>query len=116
MARLVLLTDSFFANADGFKSQLIYVLLISDAAGACNIIHCLSTKGRKIARFVMAAEVQALVLGFYYAFLVIYLIKDLFGRNVDLETMIESRFAFKVVATNGKTAERRLQIYALALR
>lgn len=64
----------------------------------------------------IAAEVQALVHGFGYAFLVRDLVKELLRGTLQLEAMIDRKKVFNIVAKDGKTTERRLQIDALALR
>ena len=115
-ARLVLMTDASFANAEGMKSQLGYVIAMVDDKGRCNIIHYGSNKCRRIARSVMAAEVMALVLGYDVAFVVKDLVEEILGREIKLEVMIDSRTVFNVIAKDGQTVEKRLQIDVLALR
>ena len=115
-AHLVLMTDASFANAEGKKSQLGYVIAMVDDKGRCNILHYGSNKCKRIARSVMAAEVIALVLGYDVAFVVKDLVEEILGREVKLEVMIDSRTVFNVIAKDGQTAEKRLQIDVLALR
>ena len=114
--RIVLLTDASFANATGMKSQLGYLLLLVDKHENCNVLHYGSDKCKRIARSVMAAELHALVLGFDYAFLVKDLVEEILGRKIVVEAMVDNKSVFNVIAKDGKTAERRLQIYVLALR
>ena len=114
--RLVLLTDASFANAEGMKSQLGYLVLMVDGNGNCNIVHYGSNRCQRVARSVMAAELQALVLGFDYAFVIKDLVEEILGRHVKVEVMVDSKTTFNVVAKDGKTTERRLQIDVLALR
>ena len=114
--RLVLMTDASFANAEGMKSQLGYLILMVDAAGNCNIVHYGSNRCKRVVRSVMAAEVQALVLGFDFSFVVKDLIEELLGREIKLEAMVDSKTVFDVIARDSQTAERRLQIDVLALR
>lgn len=45
----------------------------------------------------MAAEIQALVLGFDYAFLVKDLVEEILGRKMRIEAMIDSETVFNVV-------------------
>lgn len=66
--RLVLLLDTSFENGEGLKSQLDYILIMTNASGSCNILHYGSNKCRRIARSVMKDQNQALVLGFEYDF------------------------------------------------
>lgn len=113
--RFVLLTDESFANAEGLKSQLGYVLIMVDDSEKWKILHYDSNKCRRIARSVMAAKIQALVLGFEHAFLIKDLAEEVIGKKMDLEAMIDSSTVFYVVAKDGATTERRLQIDVFAL-
>ena len=114
--KLILLTDASFANAEGMKSKLGYMIAMVDKFKRCNIIHFGSNKCKRIARSVMAAEIQALVLGFDYAYVIQHLVEEIIGRTIKLEAMIDSKTVFNVVAKDGQTAEKRLQIDVLALR
>ena len=64
----------------------------------------------------MTAEVQALILGFDYAFMIKTLVEEILGTELVIEAMIDSRTVFNVVAKKAKTTERRLQIDIFALR
>lgn len=114
--RFVLMTDSPFANAEGLNSQLGYLILVADRKNNCNILYYGSNKCKRIARYVMAAEIQAFVLGFDYAYAVKNFVKEIIGRTIQLEAMIDSKTVFNVIEKDGQTAERRLQIDVLALR
>lgn len=114
--RLVLMTDASFANAQGMKSQLGYLIMLVDDEGNCNIVHYGSNRCKRVARSVMAAEIQALVLGFDYAYVVKDLIEEILGRTIMLDAMVDSKTVFDVIAKDAKTTERRLQIDVIALR
>lgn len=115
-ARIVLMTDASFANAKGFRTQLGYLILLADDEGRCNIIHYGSNRCKRIARSVMAAEIQALVLGFDFAFVIRDMVEELTRRSVPIEAIIDSKTMFNVIARDGQTTERRLQIDIFALR
>ena len=114
--KLVLMTDASFANAEGMRSQLGYLVLMVDDDDNCNIVHYGSNRCKRVARSVMAAEIQALVLGFDFAFIVKDLIEEILGREVKLEALVDSKTVFDVIARDAQTSERRLQIDVLALR
>ena len=114
--RLVLMTDASFANAQGMKRQLGYLIMLVDDEGNCNIVHYGSNRCKRVARSVMAAEIQALVLGFDYAYVVKDLIEEILGRTIMLDAMVDSKTVFDVIAKDAKTTERRLQIDVIALR
>lgn len=63
----------------------------------------------------MESEIQALVLGFDFAYLFKDRIEEILGRSIRLESMVDSETVFNVVAKVGQTAERRLQLDVLAL-
>lgn len=115
-ARLVLISDASFANARGLKSQLGYIIALVDDDGNCNIIHWGSNRCRRIARSVLAAEVHGLVLGFDYVFIIQKLAEELLGRQVKVEAYTDSKTLFNVIAKDGATTERRLQIDIFALK
>lgn len=99
----------FVCKGGGAKIQLGYVLIMTDDYGSCSILHYDSNNFRSIAISVMTAEVQALVLGFDYAFLAKFLSEEIIGRTLELETMMNSRTMFDVVSKDGATTKHRLQ-------
>jgi hypothetical protein len=68
--RVAVFTDASFANCDDCKSQLGFVICMTDKTDAANIVHIGSFKCRRITRSVMAAELHGLVMGFDHAFVV----------------------------------------------
>lgn len=64
----------------------------------------------------MAAEMQALVPGFDFSFLIRNLAQKMLGNTVSIEAMIDLRTVFHIVAKDARTCERRPQRDALALR
>lgn len=79
---MILLADAFFENAYGTKSQLGYLLLFADKNLKCNIVHYGSNIFKRISRSVMEAEIQALVLGFDFSFLIKDLVQELLGMTI----------------------------------
>lgn len=75
---LALFTDASFANKEGLKSQLGYVIVLMDDNNKGNIVHYGSTACKRVTRYFMAAELHILAQGFGNAFLV---------RNILEETM-----------------------------
>lgn len=73
LARLILLRDARFANDEGIKLQLGYILMMAEKDDRCNILNYGSNKFKRISRKLMAASIQSLELGFEYS----YLVKDL---------------------------------------
>lgn len=64
----------------------------------------------------MDAEVHGLVLGFFYATIVLHIISHILWREVDLEVIFDGQNLFNVISKDSSSTERRLQIYIAALR
>lgn len=86
---------------------------MADDKKNCKIIHYGSNKCKLIACYVMTAEVLALVLGKYLKYIVKYLVEDIIGTNIRLETIIYRNTVFYGVEKDVQTEERRLQINVL---
>lgn len=54
-ARLVLITYASFANSEGSKIKLVYLILLVGATNKDNIIYCRSNKSKLTARSVIVA-------------------------------------------------------------
>lgn len=78
-----------------------------------NILHYGSNKCERIAKSVMVAETQALVLGFNYVSLLKDMVEKMLGRRLRLEELIDSDKVFSVISKEGKTAEKNMRIYVL---
>lgn len=89
--RLMVFTDSSFANLPDVKSQIGFVVVATDDSDNYNILHYGSSRCRRVARSVMAAELLALVYGFDQAFLVKKCLSDILGRNISMDAFIDSR-------------------------
>lgn len=114
--RLMVFTDSSFANLHDLRSQIGFVVLATNDSGSANILHFGSTRCKRIARSVMAAELLALVHGFDHAFLVKHCMSEILGREIPLDAFIDSRTVFNTVAKTAPTLEKRLLIDVCALR
>lgn len=114
--KLVLLTDASIANTKGVKSQLRYILLMPDDHGTSNTIHYCSTRCRRVTRSVMASEIHALVLWFDRDISIRHLIQEILVRAVEVQVYVDSKTVFDVIAKDGQTNERSLQIDICALQ
>ena len=114
--RLVLFTDAAFGNGEKLNSQLGFILLLVDGNNDANIIHYGSTKCRRVARSVLAAELHALIYGFDQAYLAQHIIQTILCRDIPLDAYVDSRTVFNIVAKSSPTLEKRLQIDVHALR
>lgn len=64
----------------------------------------------------MTAEVQVLVIGFDYLYIVRHILREIIDRLVDVEAYKDSRTLLNTLLKDGRNTERRLQIYISALR
>lgn len=115
-AKLLLFTDSSFANARDLRSQLGFVILLADEHGNANVIHYASSRCRRVTRSVMASELHNLTCGFDNAFVIQDLMMALTGHRHPIEAFIDSKTVFEIIAKQGRTMEKRLQIDVSALR
>lgn len=113
--RVVVVTDAAFANAEGFRSQLGFVILLVDKYNCANIVHYGSLRSPRVTRSVMAAELIALVVGFDHAFWVRKMVSEILGRRAEIMAAVDSKTVFDTVMRLSSTLEKRLQIDAYAL-
>lgn len=64
----------------------------------------------------LAAEVHALVLAFDMAYVIQDMLHEILGRKIEIDAYVDSKTLFDVVAKDGNTSEKRLQIDIYALR
>ena len=114
--RLALFTDASFANTAKLKSQIGFVLVLVDGNGTANLLPYRSTASNRVTRSIMAAELLALVHGFDNGYILQNMLQEFLGKRIPLEAYVESRTVFNVVAKNGPTLEKRLQIDVFVLR
>lgn len=114
--RLVLFTDASFANADNLKSQIDFVLVLADGSDNANIIHYGSSRCKRVTRPVIAAELHALIYGFDNAYVAKEVIDEVLGLQIPIDGYVDSKTLFNIVAKQGITLEKRLQIDVFSIR
>jgi hypothetical protein len=114
--RVVVFCDASFANAENFKSQLGFCVLLVDDEQRANIVHYGSKRCTRVTRSVMAAELHGLLAGFDNSVLVAEMVSGMLGRRVNIEAMTDSKTVFDTVTRLSSTLEKRLQIDAYALQ
>jgi hypothetical protein len=95
--QVVLFSDASFANADNYKSQLGFIILLVDDANNANIVDYGSQRCRLVTRSVMAAELHALIVGLDHAMVVASMVYDITGRNCSIDAYIDSKSVFDVI-------------------
>lgn len=89
---------------------------MADDAVNCNIVHYGSSHFHRVTRSVMASEVHALLLGFDNAFPIHEILSHILARDLPIEAFVDSKTVFDLIAKDGKTRERKLQIDVSAMR
>jgi hypothetical protein len=114
--RIVVFTDASFANAEGYRSQLGFVICVVDDELNANIVHFGSQRCKRVTRSVMAAELHALIVGFDNALIIREILNEMLGREIHVDVYIDSKTVFDTVTRLSATLEKRLQIDAFALQ
>lgn len=109
--RVVVLSNTSFANTPGMKSQFEFVVLIVDDQNQANIVHYGSSNCHRVSRSLMVAELHMFVHTFDIAYMIRETLEELLGRQIHLEAFVDRQTLFNVISNDGRTAERRLQLY-----
>lgn len=75
-------TNSSFAKNLDLKSQLGYVILLTDASGKANILHFASYNSQRIVRSVLGGETYGFADSFDYGYLLCYDLEDISGQPI----------------------------------
>lgn len=113
---LTLVEEALFSNSKGLKRQLDYILLMPDEDGNTDVIQYGLHRSRHVTRSFMAFEIDSMVLGHDFAFIIQNVLEEILGREVLLQYIVDSPIVFILNYMDGRTAERRLQIQICALQ
>lgn len=114
--RLVLFTDASFANAKDWKSQIGFVLIAVDKDMNANIVHYGSSRCKRVARSVMAAEIHGLTYGWDNAYIGKTMLEEILGKEIKIDVYVDSKTLFNIITKYSTTMEKRLQIDVAAIR
>jgi hypothetical protein len=113
--RLVVFTDSSFANNKDYSSQIGYVIVLADD-DRCNLLHWSSIKCRRVTRSVIALELYAMGHGFDYACVLKHTLDSILCTSIPLTICIDSFSLYECLVKLGTTHEKRLMIDLMAIR
>jgi hypothetical protein len=113
--RMVVYSDASLNNLVDNRSQLGYVILLSDASNRCSLIHYSSHKSTRVTRSSMAAETLAFSNAFDNAFIIKQDIERMIGP-VHLLMLTDSKALFDILTRTRYTTERRLMVDIAAAR
>lgn len=114
--RIISHADASFANLADLKTQLGFVILLSDSTNPVNWLHFRSYKCKRVVRSVLGGETHAFADSFDAAYAIRYDIQKMVKQNVPLSMVTDSDSLFKVVVQSSTTTERRLMIDIQATR
>ncbi|KAI0996966.1 hypothetical protein K3495_g11217 [Podosphaera aphanis] len=118
--RVVVLTDSSFANNEDYSSQIGYVILLVDDSHRANLIHWSSIKCQRMTRSVLAGELYALVNGFDLGSVIKTTAENALRpwhpEPIPLVICTDSQSLYDCLVKLGTTNEKRLMIDIMCLQ
>lgn len=114
--KIISYADVSFANSADFRTQLGFVVFLSDDTNRVNWIHFRSYKCKRVVRSVLAGETHAFVDAFNSAFTLRHDLSTMVKTNISLNLITDSDSLFKVIVQSSTTTEKRLMIDLQACR
>lgn len=114
--RIVSHADASFANLPDLKTQLGFIVLLTDKTGRVNWLHFRSYKCKRVVRSVLGGETHAFVDSFDAAYAIRHDLETMVGKTVTLSMVTDFDSLFKVIVQSSTTTERRLMIDIQASR
>lgn len=108
--RIKAYSDAAFANNDDKRSQIGYIILLTDKNNRCHVLHYNSHKNRRVTRSILGGETCAVAEAFDSAFVLKYDLKLLLKRHIPITMYTDSKSLFDIIAKCSNTAEKRFQI------
>lgn len=103
---IIVHVDSLFTNLPDLKSQLGFVILLSDKNGRVNWLHFKSYKCKRVARSVLSGETHAFVDSFDAAYAIRYDLEKMIKLNIPLKMVTDSDSLCKVIVQSSNTTEK----------
>lgn len=103
ITKLVIISDAAFGNYRVYRSQLGYVILLADEKVTSNITHYASNRCKRVKMSLLAAKVHALLLEFDASIFIQDILREILGRQLEMDAYVDSRTFFHVVARDGAT-------------
>jgi hypothetical protein len=115
--KLVVFTDSSFANNADYSSQIGYVIALADDEDNANILHWSSTKCKRVTRSTLASELYGIVNGFDIGATIKKTIENITKiNNLPLLLCTDSKSLYECLVKLGTTHEKRLMVDIMCLR
>lgn len=114
--KLIVFTDSSFANNKDYTSQIGYVIVLADGNDNANILHWSSTKCRRVTRSVLASELYAMSNGYDMAASIKTTMELILDIKLPLTVCTDSKSLYDCIVKLGTTQEKRLMVDLMCLR
>jgi hypothetical protein len=115
--RLVIFTDSSFANNADYSSQIGYIIALADNEDNANILHWSSTKCKRVTRSTLASKLYGMVNGFDIGAAIKKTIENITKiDNLPLLLCTDSKCLYECLVKLGTTHEKRLMVDIMCLR
>ena len=114
--RVVVFSDSSFANNKDLSSQIGHVICLADADDKANILHWSSTKCKRVTRSVLASELYAMAHGFDAGAVIKATLMQILESETPLIICTDSKSLYDYLVRLGTTQEKRLMIDVMSLR
>ena len=109
--KLVVFTDSSFANNADYSSQIGYVIALADNEDNANILHWSSTKCKRVTRSTLASELYGMVNGFDIGAAIKKTIENITKiDNLLLLLCMDLKSLYECLVKLGTTHEKRLMV------
>ena len=115
--KIVVFTDSSFANNADYSSQIGFVVVLADKHNRANILHWSSTKCRRVTRSILASELFSMAHGFDIGVAIKTTMKNIL-RLTELPVILctDSKSLYECLVKLGTTHEKRLMVDIMCLR
>jgi hypothetical protein len=114
--KIVIFTDSSFANNKDNTSQIGFVIVIADKDNNANIIHWSSIKCKRVTRSVLASELYAMAHGFDHGAVLKSTTEKILQIDLPLVLCTDSKSLYECLVKLGTTQEKRLMVDLMCLR
>jgi hypothetical protein len=114
--RLVIFTNSFFANNRDLFSQIDYVICLADSINMINILHWSSIKCKWTTRNVLTVELFAMIHDFDVESILKSIFIKMLATDISLILITDSKSLYNCLIRLNITIEKRLMIDVMILR
>lgn len=113
---IVVISDASFADSKTMQRHLEFSLLMADDNSRDNNVRHRSKRCHRASRSAIAAEVYDLVQAFHISYVIRKALVELVVCDIVIETYVDSRTLFHIIAKEANNVEHRIQIDVYALR